>query len=67
MSLSVRTYSMRVIGVRNLGYVYAVRAATKDEARDLARKEYRNETGDIVLRVEEVKTAPVKRKKKSKA
>lgn len=69
MSPSMRTYSMRVFGVRNLGYVYSVRAATKSEAKELAKQCYRAETGDVVLRVEEVKTAPlgekVKKPKKS--
>jgi hypothetical protein len=63
---------MRVTGIRNLGYVYEVITATKEEAVELAEKEYRAETGDIVLRIEEVSaegviTAPPKKKKRVKA
>jgi hypothetical protein len=62
---------MRVTGIRNLGYVYEVITATKEEAVELAEKEYRAETGDIVLRIEEVSaegviTAPPKKKKRVK-
>jgi hypothetical protein len=59
---SQRTYNIRVFGVRNLGYVYAVRASTLKEATEKARHEYRMETGDVVLRVENVKLAPTKNK-----
>jgi hypothetical protein len=56
---------MRVTGIRNLGYVYTVSAATKAEAAELAKREYRNETGDLTLKVEEVKIAAKKKKKKA--
>jgi len=57
---SQRTYNVRVYGIRNLGYVYSVRASTRSEAHEKARHEYRMDTGDVVLRVEDVKTAPTK-------
>ena len=46
-------------------------ASTKEEAVELATKEYRAETGDIVLRVEEVDAkgevvVPPKKKKRAK-
>lgn len=59
---SKRTYNVRVTGIRNLGYVYAVRASTVEEAHQLARHEYRMETGDVVLRTDMVKTEPTKNK-----
>ena len=57
---SQRTYNIRVTGIRPLGYIYAVRAATKEEAHLKAHHEYRMETGDVVLRTEDVKLAPTK-------
>ena len=57
-----RTYNIKVTGLRNLGYVYAVRAATTKEAYEKAKHEYRMDTGDIILRVDMVKTKPTKNK-----
>jgi len=71
MPLPVQTYAMRVTGIRDIGYIYTVSASTKEEAVELATKEYRAETGDIVLRVEEVDAkgevvVPPKKKKRAK-
>jgi hypothetical protein len=54
-SKAQRTYAVRVTGVRNLGYVYSVKASNKEEAYSKAKHEYRMETGDVVLHVEVVK------------
>ena len=55
-----RVYNVKVTGMRELNYVYAVRAATREEACEKARHEYRMDTGDVVLQLTVVKTPPTK-------
>jgi len=53
-------YKVRVFGIRDLGYVYTVSAPTKKAAYELAKLEYRKETGDVILRIEDVVHTSVK-------